>query len=170
MINSGDWEKPNVIITRHRIGNSKKYIKRIIHSSLTQELLFYHLKMASKVFCNYWFIYMLIINVYTSGIASRGYERETDAHKRALSVGNWKQSALPKGESVFVIIFFPTSFQLWKEKKALSFVAKGNFWYGCIVSISLHFTVVYVVVVTVRPPLPATFLPGRHSVHTLTLG
>lgn len=60
---------------------------------------------------------MLIINVYTSGIASRGYERETDAHKRALSVGNWKQSALPKGESVFVIIFSQRVFSCEKKRK-----------------------------------------------------
>ena len=127
MINSGNWEKSNVIITRHRIGNSKKYIKRIIHSSFTQELLFYHLKMASKAFCNYWFIYLLIINVYTSGIASRDYENETNAHKRALGVGNWKQSALPKGESVFLLFFSRRVFSCEKKrKKALSFVAKGN--------------------------------------------
>ena len=69
--------------------------------------------MASNVLCNYWFIYVLILIVYTSGIASSDYnEHETNAHKRALGVGNWEQSALPKGESVFVIIFSQTSFQL----------------------------------------------------------
>ena len=61
--------------------------------------------MASKFLCNYWFICLLILNVYTSGIASSDYEHETNAPKRSLGVGNWEQSALPKGESVFVIIF-----------------------------------------------------------------
>ena len=124
--------------------------------------------MASNVLCNYWFIYLLILLVYTPGIASSDYERETNAHERALGVGNWEQSALPKGESVFVIFFSPTSFQLWKEKKAFSFVAKWNLWIFRIVSISLHFYVV-----RVEPPLTATslqwplFCPDGQSIHWL---
>lgn len=73
--------------------------------------------MASSVLCNYWFIYLLILIVYTSGIASSDYEHETNAHKRALGVGNWEQSALPKGESVFVIIFSRRVFSCEKKRK-----------------------------------------------------
>ena len=75
--------------------------------------------MASNVLCNYWFIYLLILLVYTCGIASSDYERETNAHERALGVGNWEQSALPKGESVFCHIFFPDEFPVVKRKESL---------------------------------------------------
>ncbi|KAM7438523.1 hypothetical protein ABFA07_011979 [Porites harrisoni] len=57
--------------------------------------------MASNVLCNYWFISLLILIVYTSGIASSDYEHETNVHKRALGVGNWEQSALPKARRWF---------------------------------------------------------------------
>ena len=129
--------------------------------------------MASNVLCNYWFIYLLILIVYTSGIASSDYEHETNADKRALGVGNWEQSALPKGESVFVIIFSPTSSQLWKEKKAFSFAAKRNLWIVRIVSISLHAFQCRLcsysrTLTNGHLSTMATFL-SRRTVHTLTL-